>query len=207
MAVTTARQKVLTYLAKNRAVSATQIGRALKMSAANVRHHLSVLCSDGRASVVGETRKGGRGRPVKLYGLSENLLGNNLAFLADGLLDEFLKKLSPAKQEDALQALARQLAATGKTTETLGMSKRLAQTIENLNQLNYQARWEAGAEGPRILFGHCPYASIIEKHPELCRMDAAMLEEMMGTRTRQIGKIEPGAQESGFCIFIIRQPA
>lgn len=201
MPVTTARRKVLTYLTKNRAVSATQIGRALNMSAANVRHHLFVLCSDGRASVVGETKKEGRGRPIKLYGLSESLLGNNLAFLADGLLDEFLKRVPPTKQEDVLQTLARRLAKTGENTETLGMSKRLAQTIENLNQLNYQAKWEAGAQGPHILLGHCPYAAIIEKHPKLCKMDAVLLNTYMDEPARQIAKIERGGSPA--CVFVL----
>ncbi len=201
MPVTTARRKVLTYLTKNRAVSAAQIGRALKMSAANVRHHLSVLCSDGRASVVGETKKDGRGRPIKLYGLSESLLGNNLASLADGLLDEFLKILSPAKQEDVVQTLAHRLAMIGESTGTLGMSKRLAQTIENLNQLNYQSKWEAGAAGPRVLLGHCPYAAIIEKHPELCQMDAVLLNTYMNEPARQIAKIERSG--SPMCVFVL----
>ncbi|MBI2759203.1 MAG: hypothetical protein HYX49_11065 [Chloroflexi bacterium] len=201
MPVTTARQKVVAYLKKNRAVSAAQIGRALNMSAANVRHHLSVLCSDGRVSAIGETRKGGRGRPVKLYGLSGSLFGNNLAFLADGLLDEFLKRLSPAKQEDVLHTLARQLATDSKITETQGMSKRLASTIENLNQFNYQSRWEAGAQGPRIIFASCPYSAIIEKHPELCKMDATMLTAYLNSDMRQMAKIENGM---GVCIFAIK---
>ena len=201
MPVTTSRQKVLVYLKKNRAVSAAQIGRALKMSAANARHHLSVLCSDGRVSVIGETRRDGRGRPVKLYGLSENLLGNNLAFLADELLNEFLKRLSPTKRADALQTLAHRMTLANKTTETLGISKKLAQTIENLNQLNYQARWEAGAEGPRILFGHCPYAAIIGKHPELCQMDAELLNTYMDQPARQIAKIKRDG--SPVCIFLL----
>jgi predicted ArsR family transcriptional regulator len=203
MPVTTARQKVLVYLKKNRAVSAAQIGRALKMSAANVRHHLSVLCSDGRVSIIGETRKDGRGRPVKLYGLSESLLGNNLAFLADELLEEFLEKLPPARQVEALQSLGHRMALTNKVSEVLGISKRLAQTIENLNQLNYQARWEAGAEGPRILFGHCPYAAIIEKHPELCQMDAELLNTYMDEPARQSAKIKRDG--SPVCIFLLGQ--
>ena len=48
----TARQKVLAHLKKTRSASAREIARALKMSAPNVRHHLSVLCSDGRVEFV-----------------------------------------------------------------------------------------------------------------------------------------------------------
>jgi predicted ArsR family transcriptional regulator len=67
--------------------------------------------------------------------------------------------------------------------------------------MNYHARWEAGQQGPRILFGHCPYAAIIEKHPELCQMDAALLKELFGDDMEQIAKIE---NFQGMCIFVTR---
>lgn len=198
--ILTARQKVLAYVKKNRAVSAAQIGRALKMSAANVRHHLSVLCSDGRAVLVAETRKGGRGRPVKVYGLSESLLGNNLMLLSDLMLTEWLGKLSPAKRADAMALLAKELVSQlGRINSNVAMAKRLALLIEKLNTLHYQARWEAGAEGPRVLFAHCPYARIIDKHPELCMMDSALLDELTTQSIEQTMKMEKGG--GSLCVF------
>jgi len=198
--VTTARQKVLAYLKKNRAVSAVQIGRALKMSPANVRHHLSVLGSDGRAVLVGETRKGGRGRPVKVYGLSESLLGNNLALLSDLMLTEWLGSLSSAKRADAMAVIAKELGSRlGQINSNVPMAKRLVLIIEKLNTLHYQARWEAGAEGPRVIFAHCPYAGVIDKHPELCILDSALLEELTEQSLEQIAKMEKGG--NSFCVF------
>jgi predicted ArsR family transcriptional regulator len=73
--------------------------------------------------------------------------------------------------------------------------------VEKLNQMNYHARWEAGAEGPRILFGHCPYAAIIARHPELCKMDASLLEELMGRSATQTSKI--GRDGSLLCVFVL----
>ena len=202
MPVTTARQKVLAYLKKNQSVSATQIGRALKMSAANVRHHLSVLASDGRIQEIGVVQKEGRGRPTKLYRLSENLLGNNLALLSDRLLAEWLGNLSSSKREEALSALAKGLVnEIGQAESKIPVVKRLALVIEKFNEMNYQARWEAGAEGPNILFGHCPYAAIIEEHPELCRMDATLVGELMDTKARQLAKIGPELGGPANCTF------
>jgi predicted ArsR family transcriptional regulator len=198
--VITARQKVLAYLKKNRGVSAAQIGRALKMSAANVRHHLSLLCSDGRAVLVAETRKGGRGRPVKVYGLSEGLLGNNLALLSDLMLTEWLGRLSPAKRTEVLAVIAKELGSQmGQINSNVPIAKRLVLVIEQLNVLHYQARWEAGAEGPRVLFTHCPYAGVIDKHPELCMMDLALLEEISSQSVEQIAKMEKGG--NSMCVF------
>jgi len=79
--------------------------------------------------------------------------------------------------------------------------KRLNLAVEKLNQMNYHARWEAGPEGPRIIFGHCPYAAIIEKHPELCRMDAAILKDLMGQSAEQLSKI--GQDKSLSCVFVM----
>ena len=78
----TARQKVLAHLKKTRAASAREIARALKMSAPNVRHHLGILTSDGRLEVTSVHQRGGRGRPEKMYSLSQSALGDNLSVLA-----------------------------------------------------------------------------------------------------------------------------
>ena len=170
------------------------------MSAANVRHHLSLLCSDGRVVLVAETRKGGRGRPVKVYGLSESLLGNNLALLSDLMLTEWSGKLSPARRTEAMTVIAKELGSQlGQINSNVSMAKRLALVIEKLNALYYQARWEAGAEGPRVLFAHCPYAGVVDKHPELCMMDIALLEELTAQSIEQTAKMEKGG--STLCVF------
>jgi predicted ArsR family transcriptional regulator len=67
-----------------------------------------------------------------------------------------------------------------------------------MSEMNYQARWEAGAEGPRLILGQCPYTAIIEKHPELCKMDAAMLTDLLGRNVELRTKLSP------FCVFSVR---
>ena len=98
----TARQRVKAYLIKQPGTSAIQIGRALKISAASIRHHLSILITDGRVVTIGETRNKGRGRPVKIYRLSEKLLGDNLSLLSCALLKSRLKNLPTSKQQPTL---------------------------------------------------------------------------------------------------------
>src|ERR671922_2541313 len=86
--MTTARQKVLAYFAKSRAASTREIARALKMSAATIRHHLRVLASDGRLELTSVRGRDGKGRPEKVYSLPRGALGDNLAALSDALLTE-----------------------------------------------------------------------------------------------------------------------
>jgi predicted ArsR family transcriptional regulator len=195
--MTTVRQKVLAYFAKSRAASAREISRALKLSAATVRHHLRVLASDGRLEMTSVRGRDARGRPEKIYSLPRAALGDNLAALSDVLLTE-------AGPRVLMETLARQLARrlTGESSaDAQPLPKRLNLTVEKFNQMNYHARWEAGAEGPRILFSHCPYASILEKHPELCRMDQALLKEFMGQAAVQI--FRAGKDGSSVCVFIV----
>ncbi len=204
MPVTTARQKILAHLKKQRTASAAQIGRGLNMSAATVRHHLSIMLADGRVEALEESRQAGRGRPVKLYKLSEKILGDNLALLSDAILREWLNGLSPSKREEALKKIAGALISQiGTSQPEVPAAKRLAIVIEKLNVLHYQARWEAGADGPRILFGHCPYAAIIKDHPELCQMDSEMLSGVLQSTARQTAKMDTNGAAA--CVFALRK--
>ena len=191
--MTTSRQKVLTYLRKTRSATAREIARALQMSPPNVRHHLGVLVSDGRVEATSANPREGRGRPEKVYSLSRAALGDNLSVLADALLS--IER--PALNVDRL---AGQLLDFNQFVN-LPIAKRLVLLVEKLNGMNYQARWEAGAEGPRVILARCPYAKVIDKHPELCAMDAALVKSALGGQAEQISKTE---KTRGVCVFATR---
>jgi predicted ArsR family transcriptional regulator len=188
------RQKILIHLKKNRSASAREIARALKISPPNVRHHLSVLCSDGRVEFTAVNNREGRGRPEKLYSLSQAALGDNLPALTNALLDV-------AGSKEWTEALAYRI-LDSEAFASLPVPKRLALLIEKLNGMNYQARWEATAEGPRVIFGRCPYAKVIDGHMELCKMDGAMLGNVLARPVIQSPKNETGAH--GHCPFVFR---
>jgi predicted ArsR family transcriptional regulator len=120
-------------------------------------------------------------------------LGDNLAALSDALFAE-------AKSGVKAEALAKRLVGQSDSA-VQPLAKRLNFTIEKLNQMNYHARWEARSEGPQVIFSHCPYAAIIEKHPELCKMDETMLKEWLGQPATQIFKL--GKEGSSLCVFAI----
>lgn len=189
----TARQKVLAYLNKARTASAREISRSLQMSAATVRHHLRVLVSDGRLEMTSVRGREGRGRPEKVYSLPRAALGDNLSALSEALL---------TATSVPVEALAKYLVGESDFVSQ-PLAKRLNLTVEKLNQMNYHARWEAGSEGPRFVFGHCPYAAVIEHHPQLCQMDAAMLREWMGQPAAQLFRV--GQEESSVCVFAMRR--
>jgi predicted ArsR family transcriptional regulator len=192
--MTTARQKVLAHLKKTRSASAREIARALDMSAPNVRHHLGVLVSDGRVEFNAVYQHGERGRPEKAYSLSQAALGDNLSALADALLAEAGSRLN-------VESLANRMLDVAPFTN-LPITRRLPLLVDKLNEMHYQARWEAGAEGPRVILGRCPYAKVIDAHPELCKMEVALLEKAIGRPVLQSARSELIGH--GLCPFIFK---
>ncbi len=187
------RHRILNHLKKTHAASAREIARALNLSAPNVRHHLGVLSSDGRVESAAFAKRDQRGRPEKLYSLSQAALGDNLSALTEALLAEDGSKIE-------WDAVARRIIGAADMSQ-LPAAARLRALVEKLNGMHYQSRWEAGADGPRVLFGRCPYAAVIEGHPELCQMDIRLLEIVLGRDVRQLGRIE---KAQGVCVFAMR---
>lgn len=192
---TTTRQKIIEYLKRNRTVSSRELARAMQMTPANARHHLGILAADGRVEIFNQRQKG-IGRPEKVYRLAGTLAGDNLSVLADALLMEAGWKVD-------FEAVGRRIVGESITTSQ-PLMRRLVFAIERLNTMHYQARWEAGAEGPRIILGHCPYSAIIENHPELCQMDAALLGKLLGGEIWQEAKLESGVGGLPFCVFTLK---
>lgn len=204
---TTARQKIFTYISKRRSASAAEIARDLRMTSANARHHLAQLLKNGQIDMVGKRSVGKKGgRPIKIYAVSRNLLGDGLPSLSHHLLEEMLDSLTPSQKADFLTRLAKRLTTSVRFPKSSGFSAaaspmlRLAETVKLLNELGYQSRWEAHASGPRIILGHCPYAAIIGQHPELCEMDAAILNECLLQPVEQFAKLE-GDIRKEICVF------
>jgi predicted ArsR family transcriptional regulator len=200
------RVKILEYVAGHAGAGAAQIARGLGMNPPAVRHHLAIMKADGRIDAVAVHRLAGRGRPQLGYRISASLAGNNLAMLAEHLLSAFSEGALGQRGRAALVAkLAAKLSDQLQASEPGGNAgRRLARLVERMNQLHYASRWEAGAEGPRLIFGQCPYAAVIERHPELCEIDAQALAGIMATDVRQQAKIAPESLGSS-CVFVLKQ--
>jgi predicted ArsR family transcriptional regulator len=194
--------KIIEYLRKNKAATAEELSRNLNMTGANVRHHLVLMKGEGRITILGQ-RKEGKGRPIFVYGLTDRELGTGLRQLVESMLETCIENSRVEDQDTLLDMLAKNLAAKNPVMAGMSASRRLGQVVDRLNELHYQAQWEAGATGARVILGHCPYAEIIERHPELCRMDVFLLAEQTGMKVRQLSKLERGRTGTRRCIFTV----
>lgn len=192
------RQRILEILLTRQPVTADELANVLHLTPANIRHHLGKLERDGRVIAVGERPPRGRGRPPRMFALS--VRGEGTDRLAGRLLDQALDALAPDQRADFLRALALRLGGTIEGGPHI--TQRLGAAIRRLNELEYQARWEAHALAPRVILGNCPYAAIIAEHPELCQMDAHLLENLLGQPVAQTAKLERNLQGLPVCVFV-----
>lgn len=203
----TSRQKVLDYIQAHSVTSAREISQALKMTQANARHHIHILLSQGLLEKAGVRQQLGKGRPMSLYRLSQQAIGDNLHLLLNAVLILLSERHEAETYESILKKIAGYLAETGDenlsrtSSTTLPLSRRLVAAIQILNHLKYQARWEAHQHGPHIILGRCPYQRVLPLHPELCRIDLYLLEQITLSEMRQIEKLSKDASGSTFCSF------
>jgi predicted ArsR family transcriptional regulator len=198
----TTRSRILDYLRKHQAATVYEMSRVLGMTGANIRHHLAVLEANDLIEFISQRREG-RGRPVNIYGLSRRVLGDGLNELAGAMFEVWLRNATDETREAALRSVAERLAGGDLPDPATAIPRRLALTVDRLNGLHYQACWEAGATGPRVILGHCPYTEIIARYPELCRMDVYLLELQLALPVLQVAKLE--CSKAGFpqCIFAV----
>ena len=195
------RQRILDILAVREEAAAAELSRALGLTKADIRYHLSRMIEEGIIVCSNPKQKGRRGRPARTFSLTSKSLQNNYDLLASALLTFLMEHCSEMGANNKLQLVAEQFWGNFKSEGPPG--KRFVQAVNQLNQLNYQARWEAHSTGPRVIFEHCPFATLRPQHPELCRMDAHMVANFLD---EQVALIESSAHlPGGICLFTVPQ--
>jgi predicted ArsR family transcriptional regulator len=198
------RERILDFLNHHGRASAHQMARAFGMTGANLRHHLIILREHGLIEILGESPAEGRGRREQLYALSDAAKPQNLQLLAGILLGEYGRTDLPKQTAARLRRLAKRLSAGAQPIRG-HITQRLVAAVSRLTELAYQPRWEAQPQAPQIVLGHCPYAAIIADHPELCKMDALLLQELVGEKAEQLTKMKPGPNGLPECVFAVKQ--
>jgi predicted ArsR family transcriptional regulator len=202
--MTNARQKILNYLIEQKSATVEELARVFRVTPANIRHHLSILTAQGAIEIIGQKDPAFRGRPSQIYSCR---LGtkSNLLSLSQVLLSILLTDHDQAEMAQHLKLVASQMVANF-SLDTVNPTRRLYSSMHILNQMNYQAHWEAHIENPRIILSHCPYNSLQEIQPEICQVDGFILEELLGSPVRQVEKLSPNEKCLPQCVFLLHQP-
>jgi predicted ArsR family transcriptional regulator len=200
----TSRNKILAYLQAHPAATVEDLSVELATrTLPNIRYHLQNLLSEGMIVQSGTIPSARRGRPVLQYSLNPAYQNNNLGILSSLALDVLFSGKSPTEIQVILEDIAEKIVSPPQSTPGT-LTQRFTKTVEALNKRYYAARWEARPEGPRILFGHCPYTAILQHHPELCQMDRHILSQSTGRSIEQLARIGAGSPINPYCIFVVK---
>ena len=180
------RRKILTHIQVKGWTSAAELSRLLGKTEANIRYHLASLSRDGFVEVVDQEKPSSRGRPTLVYGLGPQAQLDNLNRLIGVIWTELIGD-RPSKQRLArLRRIASRLVNSSGGQRAASLPQRLYQAIERLQAMNYTASWEAHADSPRVILDQCPFAALVGNHPEVCTLDALILEELLGEPVEQV---------------------
>jgi len=205
------RKHILELLKERNGATVAELAESLNMAPVSVRHHLDILQGDNLISVGRLERKGNVGRPQQVYALTQfanEHFPDNFAALAAGLVRQLKRVLPPEEVEAAFKALAEDFA--GKMQPTLvdlPIEERLEKVTGFLNERGYLARWETdeSAGGGSFLLHkcNCPYAGVSDEHNELCLMDQALINELMGESCQRIQSM---AKADHCCTYRVAGP-
>lgn len=194
------RRHILELLKERNGATVAELAECLEMAPVSVRHHLDILQGDNLICVDRLERKGHVGRPQQVYALTPEAndhFPDNFAALAAGLVRQMKRVLPPDQVEGAFRALAQDFAgALLPRLEGLPTEARLQQVTRFLNERGYLARWEEDEDTGGYLLhkANCPYAGVSDEHHELCLMDQALINELMGAPCRRIRSMADDAR-------------
>jgi predicted ArsR family transcriptional regulator len=210
--VATARQRILEFIQNHRTATAAEISQAFQMSKANARRHLMILLEQDSIQVIDERPVPGKGRPGRVFAASKAVLGNNLEILSAALFEKILGLPFQLPARDTITNLAECMAAmmiaeanfavmSGVRSQSL--TRRLTDLTQVLNNVHYNSRWEAHSDSPHLILGHCPYAAILDEHPQLCHLDAEIIQCLLGRPVKQKVKLAKDASGTRYCVFMV----
>ncbi|RLD06975.1 MAG: hypothetical protein DRI65_05605 [Chloroflexota bacterium] len=191
------RTKILAYLNTHPRSSAAEIGRFLQLTAANIRYHLAILVEGGLVQVSDHRPAGGSGRPILLYNLTSQNLGENLQLLMGATLEA----LGDLDEYDLFLDKITKLLLKDFHPEPGNLIASFNQAVVYLNEHHYRASWKATPEGPQIELRHCPYCEVAKTHPQLCQLDEQLVSRIFDAKLLLTQKREFGTDPFSPCIF------
>jgi predicted ArsR family transcriptional regulator len=175
----TTRGRIVTLLRRSER-TVNELADELGLTDNAVRTHLAALERDGLVALQGVRR--GVGKPAHVYVLTaeaEALFPRAYGLVLRTLLEALRARTDAAGMEALIADVGKRLAA-GLPRASGDLSRRAEAAVALLAELGGLA--EARVEGNAVTvrgFG-CPLREAVEGHPEVCRIAAALLTEVVG---------------------------
>jgi predicted ArsR family transcriptional regulator len=199
------RDRVRSLLLELGPSTAATLGERLALSGPGVRRHLDALLADGTVTTVAPRRRTPtRGRPARLYALSD--AGHAAGPSAyDDLAAGALRFLAQAAGPGAVEAFAAARAEEIETRHRPAVTarpadERPAALAAALSADGYAASTTDHGAGTQLCQHHCPVRHVAEQFPQLCEAETAALGRLLDVHVQRLATIAHG---DGVCTLHI----
>jgi predicted ArsR family transcriptional regulator len=173
------RAQLLGLLRRSRQ-TITTLAHALGVTDNAVRSHMAGLERDGLVKQVSVQRETG-GKPARVYALTpkgEELFPKGYALVLGELVEEIGKLDGPEHAMALLRAVGKRLGSSAAAPQD--RDGRIAMAAEALRGLGGDVEIQRSEHG-YVLQGYgCPLSSVTAKHPQVCGLAQALVEEITG---------------------------
>src|SRR6185503_12493030 len=178
------RATLLNLLRRSRR-TITALADALHLTDNAVRTHVAALERDGIVEQVGMQRDTG-GKPARVYALTgagEELFPKAYALVLGGLVEE-IARVDGWERATALLRAVGQRAALGGSAPA-DREGRVAAAAVALRSLGGDVEVQRTERGHLVQGYACPLSAVTAKHPEVCALARALVEELTGQSVRE----------------------
>ena len=175
---------------------------ALGLTPISIRHHLNSLQGEGLIKI--EVERKSVGRPRHLYTLTEDAqryFPNKYHVLIGRLLDQLKVSLSPEQIEAIIDSMALNVAAQyGPLQESGTLEQRLERLVSVLGAEGFMAAVQRIDNHTVLAELNCPYVYVGQRHPEVCRIDHAIIRSILGVDVQQTACVLNGDHACTFSV-------
>ena len=195
------KERVLRSLLTAGPTTAAGLALRLSLTPAAIRRHLDALVAEGQIEArdrapYGATPRRGRGRPARIYALTEE---GRAAFpqAYDDLATQALRYLAGSEGEEAVLAFARQQVGRledrySDALAAVPQQDRASALAAALTADGYAASVEGSAAGEQLCQHHCPVAHVAAEFPQLCEAETELFGRLLGTHVQRLATIGHG---------------
>lgn len=195
------RRRVLELVATEGPVTAAQLARQLKLTAAGVRRHLACLEESGQiCELTAHRAPAGRGRPARRFVVATRgqetlthryaeIAEQALAFLAEHAGPSAVDRFAEQRIRLLEQKMAPSVAAAGPD-----LARRAHALADALDAEGFAAtaRPVPGTPFVQLCQGHCPVQDVAAAYPQLCEAETRAFARLLGVHVQRLATLTTG---------------
>ena len=200
------RKLILQHLKEHGEATVDELAGVLRLTSVTVRHHLDILRGEDLVAEPLVRRRTHPGRPQYTYTLTQKAaehFPSNYCDLAAQVLAEVRATPPPQGINVFFADVGARLAASAPAAADEPLTRRLDRAAETLNSQGYEASWAPGDGGYILQTCNCPYHALVDRNPELCGMDLALVGSLLGAEPERLSRVVEGAPS---CTYLVRTP-